>query len=1248
VSILKSPLTILGILVIITAAVLGLGPYFVNWNDHKAEFQRQASLVTGRDVTIRGPLQVRLFPWPSLTAQDVRVSNPPGSLIHDFAQIDRVEAEIAAPALLSGRIEFRKVKLLRPIISLERLASGGTSWDINPARSLQDLPGADQIAVAGIDIEDGQVLLGDGRRGGISQVTSVTGKLSAPALDGPWRIRLQADQQGTPFALNASTGKFRTGKPLNVSVSIAPRRDAGFTWTFDGEAFRDDGDIKGRLSVAPAVLAGGKSNPLDSLWQIRLTGNLTANFDSLKLRGIEVVPATDLASGNLVTGQADITLGEQIAIDADLQAASLDIDELLGRNVFKAQPRGAGEAASGNAPAGPLHAASQLLQSLPENTAIRFNSAITSLIIGGETLTQVQLEGQMSPSNLRIARAVAGLPGQTRTSFNGIFLPSSGSSQPQLAGELKAGSVSLRDLVLWAMPDRAAAIARVWTGARGRANLKAQIGWTPDTFRLSGVTARVDDAEATGSFRIASGDNASIALRLIANRLNIDRYAPRGFSASAIESGTVSGLTELTANLLAYGDAQLTVQTDSLVMRGVEAQDIAVDVDISEGAIELRTVEIGGIGDARLDIAGILNFPEQGITGSISGDLKARDPRPFLRLVGVLDADQLNAPWAARLGPVDLKVLSEVATGNEPGMTNLKAALTGKAASAAIAANITFDGDLQQWRTGKVAITGKATGASSANLLALTGLEPVAGGSQPASVDLSLKGTPSSALSGTMMVEAFASTLSIDGGITVTPKGKLAGTGSLKFDAADASAPLAALGIAVPAWPETMSRALQATASTSLDDGRIVLSAMKATLPGNAASGTIELSGGLRDPSVSADLQVEQLDARWLAGLLASSSAASGAAGTFDLTRLGWIGDALKLSAARLDLVPGLPLGEASVSLQRTGASKYGVKLDGQTSAGKPLSLAMTVSTDAALVTIDGKLAATVETGQLLQGSSGQPALSGTADIAMSFAGSGRSPAGLFSQLSGEGSVSAAELSLAALDIATLLPRLDGLTSVEGLDQLIAQQLASGPVKITPQPIALNLSAGIIRAARTGFTSDAATGSLRLTSDLASLRTRIDIAAQASGTGVAQAMPGLSMRLAGHPQSLQRSYDTGSLKTWVVTNVLQRGMDQLEELQREEQRLIEEERKFREEQERKEAERRQRIIEQRQAEETARRRAAEERERLKSAEDARRRAAEEERKKLEQLIQQTLPSEIPADALIKPGTDNGSATAPAN
>jgi hypothetical protein len=509
----------------------------------------------------------------------------------------------------------------------------------------------------------------------------------------------------------------------------------------------------------------------------------------------------------------------------------------------------------------------------------------------------------------------------------------------------------------------------------------------------------------------------------------------------------------------------MTVQTDSLILRGVEAQDIAVDVDISEGAIELRTIEIGGIGDARLDIAGILNFPEQGITGSISGDFKATDPRPFLRLAGILDPAQSSAPWAKRLGPVDLKILSEVTTSNGPGTANLKASLTGKAATAAIKGNITFDGDLQQWRSGKLALTANATGANSANLIALAGLQPVAGGNEPAAVSLTMKGTPSSALSGTVKIEAFASTLNIDGGLTVTPKGTLAGTGSLVLNATDAASPLAALGIAAPDWPDTMPRGLKASADAVLSDQTIVLRPFKLTLPGNSANGLVSLSGSLRNPSIGAELQLDQLDATWLAGLLAAAPASSGTADTFDLTRLGWAGKSLRLSANRIDLVPGVALANGTIAIERKDDDKFEATLDGQTSAGKPLSLTMSLATDAPLVTIDGKLAATLETGQLLQGSSGQPALSGLADIALTFAGSGRSPAGLFSQLSGQGKASAAALTIAALDIPALLPQLDGLTSVEGLDQLMTAQLSSGPLKVTPAPIPLSLSAGIIRSA---------------------------------------------------------------------------------------------------------------------------------------------------------------------------------------
>ena len=48
------------------------------------------------------------------------------------------------------------------------------------------------------------------------------------------------------------------------------------------------------------------------------------------------------------------------------------------------------------------------------------------------------------------------------------------------------------------------------------------------------------------------------------------------------------------------------------------------------------------------------------------------------------------------------------------------------------------------------------------------------------------------------------------------------------------------------------------------------------------------------------------------------------------------------------------------------------------------------------------------------------------------------------------------------------------------------------------------------------------------------------------------------------------------------------------------------------------------------------------------AAEVRRRAAEDERKKLEQIIQQSLPTEIPPDALIRPQAGSGSGIAPAN
>ncbi len=1219
---------IFGILLILVAGVLGVGPLLVDWNGYKAEFQRQASLMTGRKVVIAGPVTVRLFPWPRLTASNVKVANPPGAMLGDLVSIDKVDAEIAAAPLLSGQISLRKLTLVRPIISLERLASGEVSWKLKPSVSFAGLPGGDQIAVAGIDIVDGRIYLGDGRRGGLSQLTGVQGRLKAPALGGPWRADITATQSGAPLAVTVSTGKYRQGEPLKVSAAISPRGDSGFLWAFDGETLREDGKVTGQVTVRPARQPNGKANPLNASWQVHMSADVTADFDKVELARIEVVPANDVTGSNLLTGSASVDLGSHFVVTTKLEAASIDLDQLVGRNLFA-------ELGSGDQ----LYAMSNLLESLPANSQIHFEAGITSLITGGETLSKALLLGDISPQAMRFKEASASLPGQTRAQFAGVILPAGTDGLPQLAGELKVQSISLRELVIWAAPDMAEATKTVWSGARGRAKLRTLLGWTPNSLRLTGVKATLDDASATGSFSLYHGEEPSLDIRLLADAINVDRYAPRGFSTSAIKDGTAAGLTNLAANALDFGDAHITIQTDSLIMRGVEARDIAIDVDLSEGAVELRTIEIGGIGDARLDIAGVLNFPEEGIAGSVSGDFRAKDPRPFLRLIGVLDANLAATPWAMRLGPVDLNVLGEVSTGSTSNKFTMSA--NGQAAGAVISLTSSFDGQFSQWHEADTRITASATGTNSANLLALAGLEALSGGDEPAKLEVAFAGKPSSGLTGTSELTLLSSTTGFEGDVTLDPSGGISAAGTVSLNAEDITPVANAVGIAVPAWPDEIDRKLAVIADAALSAGTLSLANLKATMPLNSMTGDVSISGNFETPLIDGKLAVQSLDLGWLASslIMPSANKPGDPASTFDASRLDWISNSLAIDAQRVAIMPGLALANARTVIGRAGTTAVTVGVTGNSGPGNPFSMSMTADKSGPLLSVSGKLDATVSLADLLQTVDGKGAILGDLGLQLDFAGEGRSPAGLVSQLTGKGHVVPGTLIFPQFDLPGLTKRLSDVVEVNAIDAVINSALAQGSTIIDSKDTEVVLRNGTLRTESIPIDSQSADGTLRLAADFSAHRARADVSLKLQSEK--GETPGISMRLSGHPHSLERSYDTSALKSWVVVSVLQRGMDRLEELQREEQRLIEEERLYREEQAAREAERERKARAEQEAKEAAEKAAVEnQEEQRRAAEEARRQAAEAERQrealaKQEALAEQERKARAEQEALAE-------------
>ncbi len=113
--------------VLLVAAIL-IAPSFIDWNAHKQEIAAIVRDATGRDLTIRGNIDVTILPSPALRVEDVRLSSIEGAVSPEMVRLpDWVVDEAFAP-LLEGRLAT-VVTLVRPTVNLEKLKDGRVNWN---------------------------------------------------------------------------------------------------------------------------------------------------------------------------------------------------------------------------------------------------------------------------------------------------------------------------------------------------------------------------------------------------------------------------------------------------------------------------------------------------------------------------------------------------------------------------------------------------------------------------------------------------------------------------------------------------------------------------------------------------------------------------------------------------------------------------------------------------------------------------------------------------------------------------------------------------------------------------------------------------------------------------------------------------------------------------------------------------------------------------------------------------------------
>ena len=117
---------IVGGLIALTLVTALVAPYFINWSHYRADFEREASRILGKQVIVAGSASARLIPFPSVTFEDVIVGDPQAPLV--TAGRFSLDAELSP--FLRGEILIFDMRLEKPRIRLRLDDNGLPDWPL--------------------------------------------------------------------------------------------------------------------------------------------------------------------------------------------------------------------------------------------------------------------------------------------------------------------------------------------------------------------------------------------------------------------------------------------------------------------------------------------------------------------------------------------------------------------------------------------------------------------------------------------------------------------------------------------------------------------------------------------------------------------------------------------------------------------------------------------------------------------------------------------------------------------------------------------------------------------------------------------------------------------------------------------------------------------------------------------------------------------------------------------------------------
>lgn len=636
---------IVGLLVLAAGAVLAL-PGIIDWNDYRNELADAMREATGRNVAIEGDLRLSILPRPALSVAGVKIGNLQGAKADNMLELERLDVNVRLGPLLSGRIEVDSVRLVQPVIILEKLADGRANWVFEPAAGpaaeatggANDAGGSDgtgelQLSLDRFEVSQGKVIYRDAQSGTEETVEELELSGSAVSMLGPFDLAGRTRIKGLPVFFELSMGRLERTRPTTLKLTLRGEQDL-FALTYQGRiddplgAPQLSGDLTASAADLAAALAeGGVTLPAFASRKLDFKSRLLASDKDLSLNNAQL-SLGDLSAG----GALNVAFAEALSFDVALDVKRLDLDKLL-RDLAASSPGGKSAKSGGAAGNGGDDAGVMVI---PDNIKGSVSLAIDGVAFKGGLIRQVNLQAAIDKGKVELSRVSAQLPGGSDFSLSGKAANSD--QGPRFAGRIDVLADNLRGLLAWAGFDAAS----LPSGRLSNLQASARITATPSLVEVSGDDIRIDNTKASVAAAVRLQARPSFGLSVTLDKLNLDGYA-----ALAGAKGDAKGAAGKTASQPAKAksapplaplndfDANVSFAAQQLSYDNVRIRGLTLGASLIAGKLSISEFKVADLAGASLALSG----SAEGFAAVPSIDVKlqaaAKDLTGLARLAGV-------------------------------------------------------------------------------------------------------------------------------------------------------------------------------------------------------------------------------------------------------------------------------------------------------------------------------------------------------------------------------------------------------------------------------------------------------------------------------------------------------------------------------------------------------------------------------------------------------------------------------------